>query len=362
VLLCRKLEANLPLVGPNILVVRLSSLGDLVHTLPAVAELRRRFPDARIDWLVESRHRDLLLDNPDVDSIIEVDTLGWRARLASPRTWKEIRAAVASIRARRYDLVLDLQGTIKSSVSSFLARSSRRIGFATSHLRERAAALLYTERVPPNGAGPHVIDRHLQLLKSLDIGTPPVEERSFPLQVPESLERESELRLRELGLERYVVLNPGASWVTKRWSPERFGRLAARIEGEWQLPSLVLWGPGEERMAQEVVAQSEGAARLAPATSLRGMIPYLRKAELFVSGDTGPMHLASASGVPVVGIFGPTDPARNGPFGEGDVVVFKKVECGPCYKKRCPGYGNVCMTGIELTEVLDAVRSKLGSR
>lgn len=349
-------------MGPNILVVRLSSLGDLVHTLPAVAVLRRGFPEARIDWLVESRHRDLLLDNPDVDSFIEIDTLGWRARLASPRTWKEIGRAVASIRRRRYDFVLDLQGTIKSSVAAFLARSDRRIGFATSHLRERAASLLYTERVPVNGTGAHVIDRQLHLLTALDLPPSSIGERSFRILVPDSLEQESALRLRELGLERYVVLNPGGSWVTKRWSPERFGRLASLIEREWGLASLVLWGPGEERMAREVVDHSQGAARLAPPTSLRGMIPYIRKAELFVSGDTGPMHLASASRVPVVGIFGPTDPARNGPFGEGDEVVFNKVECGPCYKKRCPGYGNVCMTGIELADVLDAVRRGLSSR
>ncbi len=352
-------------MGPNILVVRLSSLGDLVHTLPAVAALRRHFPQGRIDWLVETRHRDLLLDNPDIDSIIEVDTLGWRRKLAYPRTWKEIGRAVAAIRARRYDFVVDLQGTIKSSVSAFLARSDRRIGFATSHLRERAAALLYTERVPPNGTGPHVIDRHLHLLSALGISSPTPsmrESRDFPLLVPESLEQEASLRLRELGLDSYVVLNPGGSWVSKRWSPERFGRLASLIEQEWGFPSLVLWGPGEEPMAREVVDSSEGAARLAPPTSLRGMIPYIRKARLFVSGDTGPMHLASASRVPVVGIFGPTDPARNGPFGTGDEVVFKKVDCGPCYKKRCPGYGNVCMTEIELVDVVGAVRKRLQSR
>jgi lipopolysaccharide heptosyltransferase I len=363
-LLDSRIGANLLLVGPNpnILVVRLSSLGDLVHTLPAVAALRRRFPEGRIDWLVETRHRDLLLDNPDVDSLIEVDTLGWRRRLASPRTWKEIGRALASIRARRYDLVLDLQGTIKSSVSAFLARSDRRVGFTASHLRERAAALLYTERVRQNGTGPHVIDRHLHLLTALDIAPSPAAERDFRLNVPESLEREAADRLRDLGLESYVVLNPGGSWVTKRWSPERFGRLASLIERECGLSSLVLWGPGEERMAREVVDHSQGASRLAPPTSLREMIPYIRRARLFVSGDTGPMHIASASRVPVVGIFGPTDPARNGPFGEGDEVVLRKVACGPCYKKRCPGYGNVCMTGIEPSEVLEAVRRKLDRR
>jgi ADP-heptose:LPS heptosyltransferase len=148
--------------------------------------------------------------------------------------------------------------------------------------------------------------------------------------------------------------------VTKRWSPDKFGRLALEMKRAFELPSLVVWGPGEEAMAREVVAASDGAARLAPETSLAELLPYIRKARLFVSGDSGPLHLASACGVPAVGIFGPTDPARNGPFGKGDEVVWKHVDCSPCYKHRCPGYGNVCLTSIEVEEVLDAVRRRLG--
>ncbi len=134
-------------------------------------------------------------------------------------------------------------------------------------------------------------------------------------------------------------------------------RNRARVEAR-----LASWcaGPGEEGMAREVVAASEGAARLAPRTSLRELVPYIRRARLFVSGDSGPLHLASACGVPAVGIFGPTDPARNGPFGEGDEVVWKEVACSPCYKQRCPGYGNVCLTAIEVDDVLGAVRKRLG--
>lgn len=343
-------------MSSNILVVRLSSIGDLVHTLPAVAALRKRFPDARIDWLVESRHREVLLDNPDVDSLIEVDTLGWRRRLLSPGTWREIVSAISRIRERRYDFVLDLQGTIKSSVTAFLAKSDRRIGFATSHLKERVAALLYNERVRPNGTRPHVIDRQLLLLTALGIES---HERKFPLVIPEAAERSTSARLEELGLGDYVVLNPGGSWVTKRWSPEKFGRLAAAIDRELQLKALVVWGPGEEAMAEAVVEASGGSARLAPRTSLRETLPYLKRARLFVSGDTGPMHLASAQGVPVVGIFGPTDPRKNGPFGEGDEVVCHEVPCGPCYKRHCPGYDNVCMTAIDVPEVLEAVRARL---
>lgn len=352
-------KANLVGVGPSILVVRLSSMGDLIHTLPAVAALRRRFPDARIDWLVETRHRDVLLDNPDVNGLIEVDTLGWRRRLLSPRTWREIRESVSRIRERRYDFVLDLQGTIKSAVSAFLARSDRRIGFGAGHLKERVAALLYTERVSANGGRPHVIDRHLSLLRALDIET---EERRFPISVSPAAEAAAEQEIERMALSDFAVLNPGGSWETKRWSPERFGQLAAAIEREWKLPTLVVWGPGEEGMAREVVAASKGAARLAPRTSLRELVPYIRRASLFVSGDSGPLHLASASGVPAVGIFGPTDPARNGPFGEGDEVVWKQVACSPCYKHRCPGYGNVCLTTIEVDDVLDAVRKRLAAK
>jgi lipopolysaccharide heptosyltransferase I len=333
-------------------------MGDLVHTLPAVAALRERFTDARIDWLVETRHREVLLDNPDVNGLIEVDTLGWRRRLYSPRTWREIRASIARIRERRYDFVLDLQGTIKSAVSAFLARSDRRIGFGAGHLKERTAALLYTDRVTANGSRPHVIDRHLGLLRALDIDT---QERRFPISVSQAEEAAAESELARMNLRDYVLLNPGGSWVTKRWSPERFGRLASAILLEWKLESLVVWGPGEEEMAQEVLDASNGAARLAPRTSLRELVPYIRRARLFVSGDSGPLHVASACGVPAVGIFGPTDPARNGPFGEGDEVVWKHVACAPCYKQRCPGYGNVCLTSIGVDDVLGAVRKRLAA-
>ncbi len=346
-------------MGPSILVVRLSSLGDLVHTLPAVAALRARFPDARIDWLVEARHRDVLRDNPDVNALIEVDTLGWRKKLFSFGTWRDIRATIAKVRERRYDFVLDLQGTLKSAVSAYLARSDRRIGFAADHLKERAAALLYTERVAANGGRPHVIDRHLGLLRGLDIAT---EARSFPIPRSSEAEALAEKELSRLGLSDFAVLNPGGSWETKRWSPEKFGRLAVEIEKSWKLPSLVVYGPGEEGMARDVVEASKGAARLAPRTSVLELLPYIRRARLFVSGDTGPLHLASALGVPAVAIFGPTDPARNGPFGEGDETVWKKVDCSPCYKTRCPGFGNICLTSIEVEDVLAAVRKRLEER
>jgi lipopolysaccharide heptosyltransferase I len=340
----------------NILIVKLGSIGDIVHTLPALAALRQRFPGARIDWLVESRSRDILLGNPQVDNLLEVDTLSWRRRLGHFDTWKNIVRSLRALRGCRYDVILDFQGLLKSAVCSFLARGSRRIGFDRGHLRESLARFFTTERLAPGGDHRHVIDRNLYLLTSLGIET---RDRSFSIVVPEEMEALAETTLQSWQLADYVALNPGGGWETKRWPPERFGLLATDIRKETGLQSLVLWGPGEKEIAESVVREAAGAARLAPPTELRQMIPYLRRARLFVGGDTGPLHIASALGVPVVGIYGPTDPERNGPAGAADRVVVHSVPCGPCYKRRCPGFDQVCLRSMEEQAVLDAVRLRL---
>ncbi len=340
----------------NILIVRLGSIGDIVHTLPALAALRRRFPDARIDWLVESRTREILLDNPFLDHLLEVDTLGWRRKLHSGTTWKQIGDSLRALRLTPYDVVFDFQGLLKSGVLTRLARSPRRVGFGRSHLRESLSFVFTNERLsPPNGCT-HVIDRNLHLLNALGIET---QERVFPIEVPPEMHEKAGRQLDSMGLAEYVIVNPGGGWVTKQWSPERYGELSREIKKGWGLPSLVLWGPGEESLAKRVVGASDGMAHLAPPTGLREVIPYLTRATLFVGGDTGPFHIAGALGVPLVGVFGPSDPAKNGPFGPSDQVVWKSVDCSPCYKRRCPGFDTVCLTSIAVSDVVDAVRARL---
>ncbi len=340
----------------NILIVRLGSIGDIVHTLPALAALRRRFPDARIDWLVESRTREILLDNPFIDHLLEVDTLGWRRKLHSTATWKQIGDSLRNLRSMHYDVVFDFQGLLKSGLLTRLTRSPRRVGFGRSHLRESLSFVFTNERLsPPNGCS-HVIDRNLHLLNAVGIET---QERVFPIAVPSEMDREAGRRLESMGLAEYVIVNPGGGWVTKQWSPERYGKLSNEIERRWGFPSLVLWGPGEENLARKAVGASEGAAHLAPPTGLREAIPYLTRARLFVGGDTGPFHIAGALRVPLVGLFGPSDPAKNGPFGPSDRVVWKSVACSPCYKRRCPGFDTVCLTSMTVSDVVEAVRARL---
>jgi lipopolysaccharide heptosyltransferase I len=340
----------------SILIVKLGSIGDIVHTLPALAALRSAFSDARIDWLVETRCREILLDNPSLDELIQVDTLRWRKRLHSAGTWKEVAASLRHLRRRRYDVVFDFQGLVKSGLTAWLARSPRRIGFERSRLRESFSAVFTNEWIPVPFERGHVIDKNLSLLKAVGIDT---REREFPMKVPESLVENVSKALDELGFSEYVLINPGGGWVTKIWDSSRYGALAAEILRELDLPSLVLWGPGEEDLAESVVASSRGAARMAPPTELRELIPYSRRARLFVGGDTGPLHIASALRVPVVGLYGPSDPVQNGPFWEDDIVVWKSASCSPCYKRRCPGLGMVCLTSVEVPEVLDAVRRRL---
>jgi ADP-heptose:LPS heptosyltransferase len=305
---------------------------------------------------VESRSKEILLANPCLDNLLEVDTLAWRRRLYAPATWLEIGECLRALRAPRYDVVFDFQGLMKSGVLSRLARSPKRIGFARGHLRESGSRLFTHQQLSPPEEVSHVIDRNLYLLRAVGIET---SERAFPIAVPEEIRSRAKEGLTSCGVSEYVALNPGGGWPTKRWSPERYGKLAEEIQREWRLPSLVLWGPGEESLAERIVTSSGGAARQAPATGLREMIPYLERARLFVGGDTGPLHIASALGVSVVGVYGPTDPARNGPFGEGDKVVWKSVPCSPCYKRRCPGFDTVCLRSMSVPEVLEAVRVRL---
>ena len=343
----------------NILVIRLSSIGDVVHTIPALNALRDHWPRARIDWAVECRCKDVLLDNPDVDALLEIDTARWRRSIFSHHTFSSLIQSVRQLRERRYDLVLDFQGTLKSAFWSFLARSNCRIGYVRKHLKEGPASIFYTRRIKLNTNNLHAIDRCLALTQSIGV---PNGNYSFPLFIPNEIQQRANQYLDKMRFSsKYAVINPGGTWSTKRWSPERFGQLATAIAQEWQLPSLVLWGPHEKSFASRVVEASGGAAHLSPQTTVREMLPYIRDARIFVSGDTGPMHIASALNIPVVSIFGPTDPAKNGPFGGEAAVVLKTVPCGPCYKRVCPGYDNVCMTDIQVNDVLGAMRPLLNA-
>ena len=340
----------------NILIVRLGALGDIVHAIPAAAAIRAAMPDARIDWIVDARHSPLLELVTAIDRIVRIHGRGVAA-------WSD---AVRRLRETRYDVALDLQGLMKSAVLARASGAARVAGFSIWHLREKGARPFYSETdrsVPlePDSAGHqsdddtvHVIRKNLHLLRILGIHTDCIE---FPIARVPSPVAET-LRDRFAG-DKFALINPGAAWPNKRWPADRFGAIASFLRDVRGFRSLVLWGPDEESLAAEVVTASGGAAELAPPTSIHDIFEIARLSDLFVSGDTGPLHIAAAVGTPVVGIFGPTDPARNGPWSPADEIVTRYEACGCHYDRRCH-QSSWCLLNISVAEVTAAIQQRLG--
>jgi lipopolysaccharide heptosyltransferase I len=336
---------------PRVLIVRLGALGDLVHALPALAALRGAWPDARLDWLVDWRYAGLLDFVSGLDRRVVLGKRGQSAFSA----W---RHAIRALRAERYDVALDFQGLLKSAALARLSGARRVLGFSAAHLREPAARVFYTERVTPGQRG-HVVRKNLALVQALGL---PATALRFPLDAPLDPAIEAALPPRNPdGARPYAVVNPGAGWPNKRWPPDRLGALAAHLRSRHGLVPLVAWGPGEQELARAVVDASNGAARLAPATGLGDVIALVKHAALFVGGDTGPLQIAAALGTPIVAVFGPTNPARNGPFDSADAALSRFDECECHHKRRCRR-PVPCIDSITLDEVVDAVDRRLAGK
>ena len=326
------------------LIVRLGSLGDIIHAVPAAAALRRAFPQAEIDWVVDARHAEVLELVPSINRRVVVNT----------SSFGSLSSVIGDLRRAKYDAALDLQGLLKSAVLARLSGASRIIGFPAELLRERAARFFYTETA--GHATPHVIDKNLSLLNVLGVRMPGVE---FPLEDrhPEAAV-EARFRLSIPAGARFALLNPGAAWPNKRWPPVYFAEVSRELAKRHHLRSLVLWGPGEEQIAHAVAAASDNTAAVSPPTRIADLISLSKAASLMVSGDTGPMHIAAACGTPLVGIFGPTDPQRNGPWAEDDLTVSRYRACACHYQRQCRISG-WCLLDISPREVMELIDRRL---
>ena len=326
------------------LIIRLGSLGDVIHGIPAAAALRGRFPQAHIDWLVDPRYVELLDLVECIDRRVPFDPRNLRRGL---RAWSVLR----DLRRTRYDAVIDLQGLLKSAVLARVVGATRTIGFQRAHLREPLARIFYTD-APDSDAASHVIDKNLGLLRALGVSDAAVH---FPLRMPRTA---TVTTIAGRFADGYALVNPGAAWPNKRWPPGRFGAVAASIRREHGWRSVVLWGPGEEALAAAVVDASDGAAEAAPPTTITDIVGIARAARLIVSGDTGPLHIAGAAGTPIVALFGPTSPARNGPWAPRDVTLSRVATCSCVYERRCRRPAP-CIDDITVNEVVAAVRQRL---
>jgi heptosyltransferase-1 len=327
----------------RILIVRMSALGDIVHALPVLSAIRAAYPDVEIDWLADRKYAGILEFVQGISQRI----------IGRPGLSK----AVTVMRAREYDVAIDLQGLLKSAAMARLSGADRVIGFEQAALREGAAAWFYNEtaRVP---AGAHIIQKNLCVLSL--IGVAPPREVTFPFVVPASNVTDAIVNdVAASGLRGYALINPGAAWPNKRWAPERFGALARVLRETHQLACYVLWGGDEAPLADAVVAASSGTATRAPQTSLGDLLALSKHASLMLSGDTGPVHIAAAMQTPIVGLYGPTWPERNGPWAPDDIVVSRATTCECHHKRRCQRAGTMCINEISVEEVTAAVAERL---
>lgn len=340
--------------SPGMLILRLSSLGDILHTLPAFAALRTAYPDSRIDWLVAEKCRFLVSAIRGIDTIHVLDT-SRLLRFPPDRTaWLRLRRLVRDLRNRRYDYSLDFQGLIKTSILGLLAGARERLGFSREMVREFPAHWLYS-RTPASPSSPvHVV--HLNRSLAELIG--PLPDAAVPdFIVPDEDAVRVNALLKKEPLGDFVVLNPGGGWPTKRWSPEKYGHLAKRIYFELGLQVIVTTGPGEDSYYAVIAKHCDRYVPYHFRVSFLQLIPLFKKARLVIGGDTGPFHLACALGIPVVGIFGPTSPLRNGPWTGDDKAVTHTLPCSFCYGRSCNS-GNECMD-ISVNEVFAAVEQRL---
>ncbi len=315
-------ETNSQIAAPHsILLVRLGSMGDIIHSLPLAAALRRMLPGCELGWAIDEHWAELLCapgyprmgargpQRPLIDKVYGFRLRAWRRRPLSLRTISELHQVVGVMRSTRYPLVLDMQGSIKSAVVSHLARGRPIVGF--DNPRERGADAFYDRRAEAVPMSVHMVERNLSLTRA--VTGEPAGEPHFELPHCPAAEEWAEHFLREQGIRGFLLMNPGAGWGAKQWPPERFAEVARRL-AERELVALLNFGPGEEELVEEVSRLSGGAARPVQG-SLSQLIALARRARLAIGGDTGPIHLAAALGTPVVGLYGPTNPGRNGPRG-----------------------------------------------
>jgi heptosyltransferase I len=347
----------------SLLVVRLSAMGDVIHTLPAAAALRQAFPHATLGWLIEERWAELLCtlryprsgrrspQRPLVDRVHAVNTAEWRHAPFSFNTWQQMAVGLSLLRGIQYDAVIDFQGAVRSAL---LARwSGAPIVYGSAKPRENAASMFYTRKVLLKTNGAHVVEQALALAGAVvptAIIPTPMAQPEFPVD-PDA---ENKIAALTADGNDFAILNPGAGWGAKRWPAERYGQVAKALAKDG-LCSLVNYGPGEAELADAVEAASEGTARTI-SCSVSELIALTRRARLLIGGDTGPMHLAAALKIPVVAIFGPTNPARNGPFGTRSIVLRSASSMTDHTRRREPEQG---LLEITVGEVVAATRKLL---
>lgn len=351
------------MIPERILIIRLSAIGDVVHTLPCLNLLRQSFPQAYIAWVVEEIASDLLLGHPQLDEVFIIPKKRWR-KLTSPAFYRELLPFIRQLRQRRFDIAFDFQGLTKSSMLGWLSGARLRVGFAGEDGRE-LSRFFNNKKILPPATARHVVKRNLSLLRAVGINNLTLDavisnDTAAVKYIEGFLAKENPDN------KPLVALQVAAGWETKQLPDETFVELALVMEKELGLRSLFVWGPGEDKLIKKIiiaVKELGGTSLMAPPTTLRQLVALLRRCELIIGGDTGPVHLGGALGLPVVSVFGGSDAARNAPFAPKQYVLQKtQFPCVPCWKTSCPQKKDeylICLRSIKTEEILQGVEALL---
>lgn len=341
----------------NILIIKLSAIGDVVQTLPALEAIKSAYPASSIDWVVEEAAAGILENHPMINKLLVSRRKTWMRQVRRLRTFRQgsegIRTFLRELRAVSYDMAIDFQGLLKSGLIMAAARSKRKIGFAGTR---EFSPLFLNEKLPPYDIERHALERYLDVARYLGAKDP-----APTCTLPIAAERAVMLRrlagLREGG-RRIVVMNPVARWTTKLWEERKFAGLADRVAGELHASVLFTGSPDDREVVERIRSRMTAASEnWAGTTSLKELAALASLADVFVTTDTGPMHLAAAAGARVVALFGPTSPGRTGPYGAGHTAVRTGIACSPCFRRNCDHMS--CMKGIGIEEVLQRIRTML---
>ena len=340
----------------KILIVKLSAIGDVIHTLPALNAIRKHYPDAHITWLVEEAASSLIEGHTALNRVLVSKRKTWLKGLAKRSCLKNIREAcgfIKDLRDTRYDLILDFQALLKSGVLIGLARGGRKIGFDKGMEHQEHSYIFLNERVPPVDMEVHALIRGMMLLESIGIQS---REVVFNLPVSDQDRNAANDLLMQHGIktpELLVAINPMAKWETKLWDNLKFSNLADRLIKQYNAKVFFTGSAEDRELILDIISRMKCKAyNLAGMTSLKTLAALYEKVSIVVSTDTGPMHLAAAVGTAVIALFGPTAPWRTGPFGAGHQIIRAGLECSPCFKRQCKTID--CMKQISVERVLDA--------
>ena len=346
--------------NPNILVIKLSAIGDVVHSLPFLEVLKDRFPLSKIDWVVEEDASGIIEDHPDIDQLIVFPRKGWIKRIIKKGEYRSVGKEVATflkeLKKKKYDIVVDLQGLFKSGILTFIARGRRKIAL---NVGREASSIFVNERVVIPDPNIHALERYLYIARYLGVTELDWNGRSPIDNIDKT---HVDYLLKEIGNNRTLIaVNPMAKWKTKLWGLDRFACLADRIKEELGA-EVIFTGSESDAKAIETITfgMHTKALNLSGKTTLKELAYLYQNCAIVISTDTGPMHVAAAMTSPVViALFGPTSPFKTGPYGAKHRVIRAGLECSPCFKKKCDDMS--CMKKITVDMVFDCVKEVISA-